>query len=133
MTTTALNIPMTDSACDENIRRRLRSVFGNMSFAAVGRVTHFHRETVRRYMTTVPPPLTFIRAVCEHFGISANWLILGIEPCKFNEVSSSTMKHAPINELFAEVGRRLEQLGTGEQVQHSEPPASHGDGNHRCN
>lgn len=60
--------------------------------------------------------MAFLRAVCLQFGISANWLLLGIEPRRNAEVAQSALRLAASSELFAEVGRRIERMGAGDTI-----------------
>ncbi len=74
----ALNVSR--AAAPEDVAARMQEACGELSFSEIARRTGSNRETVRRYMTQGKPTVAFVAAICEHFGISPTWLILGRGP-----------------------------------------------------
>lgn len=66
------------------LSERLTIVCGEMSYAEFGRATGFNHETVRRYVQgQCTPPPEFLAQLCESFGYSPTWLLLGRGRARF--------------------------------------------------
>ncbi len=68
------NVP----ASGDPVSRRLNLAVSGLSIAAVSRATRYHPETVRRYLRGQQPSVEFVGRFAQHFGISLEWLILGV-------------------------------------------------------
>lgn len=64
------------------LAQRLRETVGARSNRFVATVTGYNEETVRRYLRDGGPSAEFLAAVCREFGVSADWLLLGIGPMR---------------------------------------------------
>src|SRR5690242_12763922 len=64
-----------------DLSERLRVVCGDFSFAEFARWTGFNHETVRRYVQgeSSPSPV-FLAVLCDTFGYSPEWLLMGTGP-----------------------------------------------------
>jgi hypothetical protein len=62
------------------LRERLKLAAGKRSYQEIGRQTATHPESVRRYFTSGRPCARFLAAFSAHYGVSADWLLLGVEP-----------------------------------------------------
>ena len=80
------------------VRLRIRRGTGLSNYSKLARATGCNAETVRRYMTTGVPNLAFIKAVCQSWNLSANWVLFGVGP-KHDLYSTSHV----IREIEAEV------------------------------
>src|SRR5262245_29197288 len=56
---------------------RLDEVVGTMSVNEISDKTGVHWESIRRYLKHGPPSAEFIKAVCEEYKVSADWLLVG--------------------------------------------------------
>ncbi len=63
---------------------RLREAAEDRTYRDIGRRTHIHPETVRRFMYTGRPSAEFIASFCSEFSISPTWLLLGHGPKAIN-------------------------------------------------
>jgi len=82
-------------------------------------------ETVRRYLLGQRPSTDFIVHACLHYGISANWLLLGIGPQRLADLPLTYVKLASSNTLVEELaGRAKEYLARGEQAIELKPASS---------
>lgn len=61
----------------ENLLRRLNEVVGTASTVEIEKKTGVHRESVRRYVKHGPPSAEFVKAICDSYKVSADWLLLG--------------------------------------------------------
>jgi transcriptional regulator with XRE-family HTH domain len=59
----------------EKVARRIREVVGPASNREVAEITGVSREAVRRFLVNGRPSVEFVRALCEQFGESADWLL----------------------------------------------------------
>ncbi len=93
---------------------RLREAAGARNNREIGEALGFSPETVRRYMTGVSPPcVAFVIALCERFGVSADWLVLGAGPMSPSERDLEALRRASAASLFARVAELVETKGTG--------------------
>jgi hypothetical protein len=59
----------------------------NVSGNSVAKSIGAHQGLVNRYRKGLTaPPVEFAQKFCEHYGISANWLLLNIEPIMMNDI-----------------------------------------------
>lgn len=93
---------------------RLREAAGSRNNREIGEALGFSPETVRRYMTGVSPPcVAFVIALCERFGVSADWLVLGAGPMSPGERDLEALRRASAAALFARVAELVEPKGAG--------------------
>lgn len=93
---------------------RLREAAGARNNREIGEALGFSPETVRRYMTGVSPPcVAFVIALCERFGVSADWLVLGAGPKSPGERDLEALRRASAAALFARVAELVEPKGGG--------------------
>lgn len=71
---------------------RLESLRGSMPIGDFARMFGIHKNTYSNYVKRENvPDATFITAVCQKFGVSANWLLMGIGPTKLDQEAASGM------------------------------------------
>ena len=75
------------------LAQRLRETVGARSNRFVATVTGYNEETVRRYLRDGGPSAEFLAAVCREFGVSADWLLLGIGPMRHEGPVTTTDRH----------------------------------------
>ncbi|MFN0011304.1 MAG: hypothetical protein ACKVS8_06635 [Phycisphaerales bacterium] len=93
-----------------DLRRRLLEATRGDLVRDVALRTGFCVETTRRYFVARVPSVVFLRAVCEAYGVSADWLLLGRGTAS-GRSGSESHPHAPSLEgLLADVGRRLDAV-----------------------
>jgi hypothetical protein len=97
-------VPLT--AFDRDLLARLTGVTAEYSYADLHRLTGFHRETCRRYLTLGNPTVEFLSVLCETLGISIHWLLLGVGPCRRDDASSEWLATVKPADLLVEIGRR---------------------------
>ena len=56
---------------------RLDEVVGQESVNQISDKTGVHWESIRRYLKHGPASAEFIKAVCEEYKVSADWLLVG--------------------------------------------------------
>lgn len=56
---------------------RLDEVVGTESVNDISKKTGVHWESIRRYLKHGPASAEFIKAVCEEYKVSADWLLVG--------------------------------------------------------
>ncbi len=66
-----------DRAWCGQVRARLAKVTAGYTFHELGELMGFFPETVRRYLRHGSPRAEFVAAVCQTFGVSATWVLLG--------------------------------------------------------
>lgn len=60
----------------------------NVSGNSVAKNLGAHQGLVNRYRNgSTSPPVEFAQKFCEHYGISANWLLLDIEPIMLSDIT----------------------------------------------
>ena len=72
--------PMVSFRCQ--LAQRLRDAVGSRSNRFVATITGYNEETVRRYLRDGGPSAEFLASVCREFGVSADWLLLGLGPMR---------------------------------------------------
>lgn len=72
--------PMVSFRCQ--LAQRLRDAVGSRSNRFVATITGYNEETVRRYLRDGGPSAEFLASVCREFGVSADWLLLGMGPMR---------------------------------------------------
>jgi hypothetical protein len=98
------------SRFDQDLLSRLNQVSQPHSYADISRMTGFHRETCRRYLTLGNPTVEFMTALCEALGVSVHWLLLGVGPVRREEVTGEWLRTVRPAELILELGRRWQDL-----------------------
>lgn len=89
--------PLVSFRCQ--LAQRLREAVGARSNRFVATITGYNEETVRRYLRDGGPSAEFLAAVCRHFGVSAEWLLMGIGP-----IRHQTPQHGPDDAEHAGTG-----------------------------
>lgn len=114
---------------------RLRSIIHKQTVRAVSAEMGFHPQSVRRWLQgDSSPPAAFLIAVCERFGVSADWLLLGIGPARPDHEASGS--HAgvvdpDIIEKMAKLGEELRTLAIQAQdAMRQTDPRRSGSDNH---
>lgn len=63
------------------IGERIRLLMHRQTLRGFGAEIGFHAQSIRRWMQgDASPPAAFLIAVCERYGVSADWLLLGTGP-----------------------------------------------------
>ncbi|MBX3353156.1 MAG: helix-turn-helix transcriptional regulator [Phycisphaeraceae bacterium] len=63
------------------IGERIRLLMHRQTLRGFGAEMGFHAQSIRRWMQgESSPPAAFLIAVCERYGVSADWLLLGTGP-----------------------------------------------------
>lgn len=66
----------------------------NVSGNSVAKSIGAHQGLVNRYRRGLTnPPIDFAQKFCEFYGISANWLLLNIEPIRTIDIGSSDLSN----------------------------------------
>jgi hypothetical protein len=94
------------TAFDRELLTRLTAVTAGYSYADINRLTGFHRETCRRYLTLGNPSVEFLSVLCEALGLSIHWMLLGVGPCRRDDASSEWLATVKPADLLVEIGRR---------------------------
>lgn len=93
----------------ETLPERLRIAVGSdQSFRQIAERVGMHPETVRRYMHGSSIPAEFVVRICQEYGVSANWLLLGAGPRSIQPVDLDSIRTIPTPELLALLAGRLE-------------------------
>jgi len=87
---------------------RIRMVLSGYTFASVGRKTGFSAESVRRYMLGDRPPVNFLFAICQHYDVSADWLLCGLGAPSRGDIVGQLTLRATASELCAAAERQME-------------------------
>lgn len=89
------------------IRDRLRLALNGESCRRIGLRTNTHPETVRRYLSTGHPSVIFIRAIARSYGISCEWLLLGIGSARPKDIAAEVLRATPLPGLLRCIAERL--------------------------
>jgi len=92
------------------LHQRIHAVAGHMTYRALAECTGNNSETIRRYMQGQSPSAEFLTALCSHFDLNAQWLILGQGPAKRAEARAHAIRQANPGELLAAIADALEKL-----------------------
>jgi hypothetical protein len=68
--------PLQDRLWHRLMLARARQATGMRSYREVGQATGTPAETARRYLTVGKPTARFVAALCDAFGVSADWILL---------------------------------------------------------
>lgn len=79
---------------------RLRHIAGERTYRRLGELTQTHPETVRRYMQGQAPSADFLQRMCEVFGVSGDWLLLGRGTMRYEEIKHWALRQADAPELL---------------------------------
>lgn len=88
---------MDDPELTMRIRMATRGHTGRQVAAIVG----MNHETVRRYLKGANPSIEFIKQVCVHYGVLADWLVLGDGPRTREDLKDELLEGLD-SERFAE-------------------------------
>ncbi len=100
------------SVFDRELLQRLTEATRPYSYAEISRLTNFHRETCRRYLTLGKPPIEFVTGLCEALGVSLHWLLLGVGPIRRDSGAKDWLRAVNLSELLLELGRRWHGVET---------------------
>ncbi|MEM1423135.1 MAG: hypothetical protein AAGH64_03935 [Planctomycetota bacterium] len=92
------------------LHKRMASVVGETSYAAVAEKTRTNAATARRYLLGQPPSVEFLQALCDAHRINAHWLLTGQGPMFSRDVREHALRHANPTELMSAIARALESL-----------------------
>jgi len=92
------------------LHRRLASVVGERSYAAVAEMTRTTPATARRYLRGHAPSVEFLQELCDRCEINAHWLLTGHGPMHARDVKEHALRHANPSELMGAIARALESL-----------------------
>lgn len=98
------------STFDRELLLRLTEVTRPHSYADISRMTGFHRETCRRYLTLGNPTVEFMTVLCEVLGVSIHWLLLGTGPACRDDVAGAWLRTVDPADLLLEIGLRWREL-----------------------
>lgn len=93
------------------LHERMAEAAEGRTFRAIGDLTDFNSETVRRYMQGQAPSVEFVAAFCDGLGVCIDWLLAGRGPMKREQVRSEALKEANPSELLSAIAGGLEQVG----------------------
>ncbi|MFM9958694.1 MAG: hypothetical protein ACKVZJ_11505 [Phycisphaerales bacterium] len=93
-----------------SLHERLRIVAGQRSYRSIGEITNQNTETVRRYMLGAAPSIEFVSAMCDRFGVSAEWMLTGRGPMREKDGRRHALSTSSPSDLLAAVAGALEKL-----------------------
>lgn len=94
----------------DGIVLRLDEVFGSHSNATIARLLDLKPETVRRYRAQGKVSVRLVQRLASRWRISPLWLLTGEGP----KLVEPPLARAPTGTLMVEIGRRLDEAGTGQ-------------------
>lgn len=107
------------------LRARLGEVIGDSPTREVARLTGHPADRIRRYLTNARPSPEFLAAVCNVYGINANWLLLGIGPKHGTRLSAIARDLIDWRRVVAAAGGAIEEeaIFAADQLDASDLPA----------
>lgn len=84
------------------------SILANGTYRGLAERLGLHPETLRRYIINGPPSVEFYQAIHRE-GYSIDWIVGGTYEARIAD-HPRPLSDVPIEELFAEIGRRHEGL-----------------------
>ncbi|RMH29601.1 MAG: hypothetical protein D6693_01745 [Planctomycetota bacterium] len=92
------------------LHERMIEAAEGRTYRALGDLTDFNSETVRRYMQGQAPSVEFVAAFCEGLGLNVDWLLTGRGPMRRDEVRAQALKESNPSELLSAVAGGLEEV-----------------------
>ncbi len=104
----AVPIPQIEAKPLEGLGARLQKVLTGHSFAEIARRTKVSAESARRYWHGNPPTVEFLAAVCQEYGVSADWLLCGVGAAHRSDVVAHLIAEATASQLCAAIDGKIE-------------------------
>ncbi|GAB4516821.1 MAG: hypothetical protein Tsb0013_21240 [Phycisphaerales bacterium] len=92
------------------LHKRMASVVGEASYAAIAAKTRTTPATARRYLLGHAPSVEFLQALCDAHHVNAHWLLTGQGPMYSRDLKHHALRHANPTELMSAIARALESL-----------------------
>ncbi len=91
----------------DTVAGRIAEAAGYTVASVIAARTGFHGETVRRYLCGRTPSIAFVRAFCDAYGVSADWVLMVGEAGTQEPATTPALAAAPLEELVGELARRV--------------------------
>ena len=101
-----------DPALNE-VALRIQQYLGGKTAREIAEDTGVHPETVRRYLTGMPPSLEFVIALGRKYNLSLNWLLLGVGTIHLSDQATSldsASSRSLVDELRTRVRVRADRM-----------------------
>lgn len=89
------------------VRERLKEVLKGQSCRTIAMRTGTHPETVRRYLAFGHPSVEFVGMIAREYGISGDWLLLGIGTARPQERVERALRDASLPRLLRGIADKL--------------------------
>ncbi|MCC5823743.1 MAG: helix-turn-helix domain-containing protein [Phycisphaerales bacterium] len=94
----------------DTLTERLRIITGGQTIREVAEMVDMNHETVRRYLSGHAPSTEFLAQICDKYGVSGNWLLLGKGPATIKAVRKQALETASEEELMGVLGSKLQSI-----------------------
>lgn len=98
----------TNTTYEKKLRERLELVFNGMTAREVATLCDVAFESGRRYLNgSSLPEVKVLARICEQRGISAEWLLLGVQSRRGREPVKADLDAIPLPDLLEHTAKRL--------------------------
>lgn len=94
----------------DTLTERLRIITGGQTIREVAEMVGMNHETVRRYLSGHAPSTEFLAQICDHYGVSGNWLLLGKGPPTIKAIQRQALENATEEELMGALATKLQSI-----------------------